>query len=362
MNLANPLLSWYDKCKRDFPWRNHNFKSKDEHAYHTWICEVMSQQTLLSVLLPKYLQFTASLPNITALAHCPEDKLRALWKGLGYYARARNLQKGARYILNNLNGKFPQTQKQWQLVNGCGPYTSSVIASICYNEPIIAVDGNVIRVGSRLLNISDNSIWNPRGQKKIFDFLQKHISKTHPGNMNQALMDLGATLCKKNNPNCNACPISTYCKSYELNTTHLCPSTKPRALSKTQTLFAIIFKNPGCNSKIALIKRQNGFLKGTFGFPLNPNAHIWTKAYEYLKNIKGTAVLCKEKFSHSITHHKIKGCVIIVESTGEKSVKSVFSKCFDLKEDINWVDANRLNESLSSSLDQKIYKIWRLQE
>ncbi len=363
MQLSIILLEWYDSNRRTFPWREKNFASADDHAFHTWICEVMSQQTLISVLLPKYKQFLIEVPTLAALAECSEDKLRDLWKGLGYYARARNLQKGAQYILSDLKGVFPTTQEGWLKVPGCGAYTSSIVASICYKEPIVAVDGNVIRVASRLLNIQDTSIWKPEGTKRVFSFFQEYISQNRPGDMNQALMDFGATVCKKHNPICDECPLQSYCAAYKQKTTHLCPPVKPRKTPVLQEIAAFVMQNPQNKNKVFLFKREEGFLKKTLGFPLlKQTPFSWKNISSLLQNAGWKAKLSAQKFKHSITHHKIEGYVILLEPNDTHVNCVPLETIFDLKGECYWIAEENIETHLSSSLDQKIFKIWHQQE
>lgn len=369
--LEKFLLNWYDKHRRVFPWREKIFETQDEHAYHTWICEVMSQQTLLSVLLPKYNQFLHELPNVDALYQCSEEKLRFLWKGLGYYARARNLQKGAQYIVQTCQGVFPTSHLGWKCVPGCGDYTAAVIASVCYREPIAAVDGNAIRVASRLLNLQDVSVWARKGQLQIFNFLQSHVSKTRPGDFNQAIMDLGATLCKKHEPNCIQCPIQKYCLAYQNQTVTLCPPVKPRAEKIQQHLYVLIIRHLGTVKKVAILKRSSKFLRHTTGFPIYVTNDI--KAFEKsIANVRKMDAKIHEfnkTFKHSITNHNIIGRVVCLDFI-DKSNHATQDECdltlyvrkilydFGIMSSIQWVDAASLKDLLSSSLDQKAYRIF----
>lgn len=368
--LEDLLLNWYDSHRRIFPWRERIFTNQDEHAYHTWICEVMSQQTLLSVLLPKYMHFLSELPNIEALYHCSEEKLRSLWKGLGYYARARNLQKGAQYIIQDCNRVFPKKQTEWKSVPGCGDYTAAIIASICYKERVAAVDGNAIRVVSRLLNLQDTSVWTQKGQKKIFSFLQKHIPDQRPGDFNQAIMDLGATICKKHEAKCLQCPIQKYCRAYETNTVSLCPPIKPRAEKINKELYILIMRYAQNKKQIGILKRSNGFLKNTTGFPIYIPDKI-LKLERVINCDKENDLKIRflnKKFKHSITNHNITGSIVCIDfcdkinhdSKDEFDAKlraQDLLKKLDIHNPVHWYDQAVLKDLLSSSLDQKAYKI-----
>lgn len=347
------LLFWYEKHKRSFPWRENTSCDLHTRVFHTWICEIMSQQTLISVVLPKFEKFIATLAHVHALAHCSEDTLRQLWSGLGYYARARNLQKGAQYILEKHKGLFPSTMKEWLLVPGCGPYTASIIASVCFNEAVGAVDGNVIRVVSRLLNLQ-HGVWEKSGQEKIQQFVNRFIPDDNPGDFNQAMMDLGATVCKKQNPTCEICPLNTVCLAFQKNTVSLCPPVKPRRQMIDENLYALVFYND--QKKYLVIKRGKGFLSKTTGFPLLKETdtdalstlHTTAKSHNWQVSVLPSAV------QHTITHHKINARAMLIQCPNSFfDSKNVFFK--NLPHDqLVWVEKSALKENLSSSLDQKV--------
>lgn len=313
----------------------------------------MSQQTLLAVVLPKYNQFIDALPTLKDLAECPEELLRYLWSGLGYYARARNLQKGAQYILNVRGGLFPTSQKEWLEVPGCGPYTSAIIASICFDEPVAAVDGNLIRVTSRLLGMSEN-VWGKEAQGIISRYLNQHVDTAQPGDFNQALMDLGALVCKKQNPSCGVCPLSASCTAFQKNITHQCPPPKPRPEKKDEAVFAVVFQSKP-QAQILLMERSSGFLLHTTGFPLfsQREGFSLTKLNQLLKKHGMTPQHSKTKFTHTITNHKITGHVLRVELDA-KQLPQV-TKIFPHAQKWSWCDAAQVPRSLSTSLDHKVH-------
>lgn len=362
-----PLLEWYFFNKREFPWRTQNYSNLYDWVYQTWVCEVMSQQTLISVVLPKFNQFVKELPDLVALANCSEEMLRYLWSGLGYYARARNLQKGAQYILNECGGKFPQTKKEWLKVPGCGEYTSSIISSICFSETVAAVDGNFIRVFSRLLSLQNN-VWEKKGQDKIHKFAnewiqsafqQKNISsKATPGDFNQAIMDLGATICKKQNPVCEQCPLQKDCLAFQNKIVHLCPPIKPRRETQAEKVFALALFNQKTHSYM-LVERKSGFLLKTTGFPLlaQKDGHSLEAILEIASHYSVKATSFDKTFSHQITHHKITGFVTLLESDWSHSKSLEFLEKIKLNSKKQWSSVSELKKQLSSSLDQKVLKI-----
>lgn len=350
-SFSQDLLAWYIINKRDFPWR------ENINIYHTWVCEVMSQQTIISVVLPRFQEFILELPDLRSLAECTDDKLRKLWAGLGYYARARNLRKGAKYILEERNKVFPKNKEEWLKVPGCGPYTASIISSICNHEPVACVDGNVIRVVSRLLNLQ-MGVWDRTGQEKIFCYVNERISKQAPGDFNQAMMDLGAMLCKKQKPNCTICPIQKYCAAYKMNTVELCPPVKPRKILQTEDVFALVFTKNHF-SEYSLIERKKGFLCKTIGFPLvrSQDGFTMQSLLSKIKQIGLDTKTTDNHFCHTITHHKITGHAILIEiNQDEDHLKKLF-QTFSFPEKHHWIAKSKLKQNLSSSLDLKVLKI-----
>lgn len=340
------LMDWYSQHQRPFPWRTQYYSNKNQWAYQTWICEVMSQQTILSVVLPKFNTFVQALPDVQALARCSDDELRGLWSGLGYYARARNLRRGAQFILSHHQGIFPQTKEEWLAVPGCGDYTASMIASICFAQVVPAIDGNVTRVASRLLGLQD-SVWETRGKQRIADFLQTlmtdYFAHTHtetPGNWNQAFIELGATVCKKNQPSCGECPLSFSCRAYQDSTVHLCPPIKPRKATLEVSLFALVLQDQ--HQRYLVVQRESHFLAHTKGFPL----------FATVPNIvlKNATQLYERAFSHTITHHKLRVSVLVAPLSCALAHQMVLpSQQF-------WVEDLHEGKHLASSLDRKVLK------
>lgn len=371
VSFIAPLIHWYFFNKREFPWRTQLYTDKNLWIYHTWICEVMSQQTLISVVLPKFKNFILELPNIEALANCSDDILRSLWSGLGYYARARNLRNGAKFILHEFKGEFPSSKKEWLRVPGCGEYTAAIISSICFSEPVPAIDGNMIRVASRLLALEDG-VWEKSGQQKISQFMTKSIEQyfkikdpsiqATPGDFNQAFMDLGSMICKKQNPLCGECPLQNSCLAYKQKKVHLCPPIKPRAATQNEDIFALALYHKETKS-VLMVEREMGFLSKTVGFPLFAQKEGFSLT-SILNKTKCKSIDVKtmtKTFRHQITHHKMTGHVSVFESNwNDKKVKefySALSSTHPLPLKKYWIPFDDLGKHLSSSLDQKVLKL-----
>ena len=198
--LTAPLLTWYDIHKRVLPWRG------IRDPYRIWVSEIMLQQTRVQAVLEYYARFMAELPDVYALAAVGEERLFKLWEGLGYYSRARNLHRAAQVLVNDCGGEFPRTREELLHLPGVGDYTASAIASIAFGEPEPAVDGNLLRVAARVGGIAEN-IMDARVRRRFRAMLTESIDCERPGEWNQAMMDLGATVCLPNGaPLCEKCP------------------------------------------------------------------------------------------------------------------------------------------------------------
>ncbi|ARV59265.1 A/G-specific adenine glycosylase [Nostocales cyanobacterium HT-58-2] len=350
---AEKLLTWYDHHHRPLPWR------QEINIYHTWVCEVMSQQTTLAVVVPKFSEFVKHLPTVYHLAACDEEKLRQLWSGLGYYARARNLNKGANYIVEQLDGHFPQSYREWLQIPGCGPYTASVIASICFNEKVACVDGNIVRVVSRLLALSED-VWSSSGQSAIQTHVTQMIPDERPGDFNQAMMELGATVCRKSKPLCLLCPLQEQCLAFARNCIEICPPKKPRREVVDVELFALLVWRKATGT-LAIVNRTKGFLSNTVGFPLIPAIEI-SQAKEVLQSLQHLQLFeLPSKFSHNITHHRISGKVLVaqeVENPGI-TIETIAWQNFGLPQPFNWVSSSVIASKLSTALDNKVFKLFQ---
>jgi A/G-specific adenine glycosylase len=353
---AKEVLTWYDHHHRPLPWR------QEINIYHTWVCEVMSQQTSLAVVIPKFSEFVKQLPTVDELATCDEETLRQLWSGLGYYARARNLKKAAQFIVEQLDGCFPQSYSDWLKIPGCGSYTSAVIASVCFHEKVACVDGNVVRVISRLLALSnEKDVWSSSGQAAIRAAVERIIPEERPGDFNQAMMELGATVCRRTKPHCDVCPLQRQCLAYANDCIALCPPKKPRRDAVDVELFALLIWRKATDT-LAIVDRTKGFLSKTAGFLLIPA----TDAKEVKSALKALPQLqlleLPLHFSHHITHHRISGKVLVAQAVEESlsigAIESSLEK-FGWAQPFYWVKRNAMASKLSTALDNKVFKLFQ---
>ncbi len=204
-NFRRALLWWYSLHARDLPWR----RTRD--PYHIWISEVMLQQTRVTTVVDRYRSFVASFPTLVSLALAEEDEVLTQWSGLGYYKRARQLHHAARLVMRECSGALPQTEEALRRLPGVGVYTAAAIASIAFGEPVAVVDGNVERVITRLLGVTEES--KQSTVKRIRAAAQKLLDKEQPGIFNQAMMELGATVCHPRWPRCDKCPVQELCRT-----------------------------------------------------------------------------------------------------------------------------------------------------
>ena len=257
--LPIPLLTWYRENARTLPWRS------DPTPYHVWVSEIMLQQTRVAAVIDYYRRFLEAAPDISALAALPQDQLMKLWQGLGYYSRARNLQKAAKQIIADHSGVFPNTYEDIRALAGVGDYTAGAIASIAFGLPVPAVDGNVLRVVARITGDSGD-IAAPAMKKKITAVLAEVIPLDAPGDFNQALMELGATICLPNGaPLCEKCPAAGFCRAFQEARTAELPVKAPKKVRRVEerTVYLLFY-----GDSVALRRRpDHGLLAGLWEYP-----------------------------------------------------------------------------------------------
>jgi len=260
MIFSNTLIHWYLQNKRELPWR------KIKEPYHIWLSEIILQQTRVNQGLQYYENFIASFPTVFDLAMADEKTILKLWQGLGYYSRARNLHFSANYIVNKLNGKFPETYNDLLQLKGVGDYTASAIASICYNEPTAVLDGNVYRVLARYLGVN-TPVNSTKGNKEFKQLAQELIDKEQPGTYNQAIMEFGAIQCKPQNPNCTVCPLNSSCIALQEQCITLLPVKEKKIIIKKRFFNYLVITDQYDNVVIQHRKKK-GIWQNLYEFPL----------------------------------------------------------------------------------------------
>ena len=259
MEIYQKLAFWYENEKRDLPWRN------TSDPYKIWISEIILQQTRVAQGTAYYNRFISEFPDIFSLAKAETHDVLKMWQGLGYYSRARNLHETARFIVSHNSGQFPVDYSELLKLKGIGDYTAAAIASIAYNEPKAAIDGNVKRVISRLFRVEEE-INSLSGKKNICSLAEQILDKANPGRHNQAIMELGAGICLPKNPSCFKCPLNSVCLALKSNKVAELPLKYKKTKVKNRYFTYLIIKK---DDTIYLKQRtQNDIWKGLYEFPL----------------------------------------------------------------------------------------------
>lgn len=265
MIFNKTLTHWYSINKRSLPWR------ETKNPYYIWLSEIILQQTQVKQGLPYYEAFVSEFPTVFDLAKADESEVLKLWQGLGYYSRARNLHTAANYVVDTLNGLFPDNYKDLLKLKGVGDYTASAIASICFNEETAVVDGNVYRVLSRYFGI-DTPINSTKGAKEFKALAQELIDKEQPAEFNQAIMEFGATQCKPKNPDCKICPFQESCIAFNENRIEALPVKNKMAKAQIKHYNYLVFLSE--DGKTVLEKREGkGIWQNLYQFPLIESKH-----------------------------------------------------------------------------------------
>ena len=309
--LAENLLAWFAARQRPLPWRDLRT------PYRVWVSETMLQQTQVATVVPYFERWLRRFPTLGALAAAPlEDVLKA-WEGLGYYRRARLLHAGAQRVAQVYGGALPETYDELLRLPGIGPYTAAAIASLAFGEAVLAVDGNVKRVASRLFCLTGEPA--PRTVKVK---LEPHLPPTQAGAFNEALMELGATVCTPRSPRCSECPVSGHCSAFQTGRVGEFPHPKPRKQLPHHRRFALVYQREG---KLWLRQRaENEMLGGLWGFVLSDSAP------------QGQQL---EPVQHAYTHFKVTATPVLVTTPPAAGT---------------WIELSRLPALALSKLDYKI--------
>ena len=329
--IPEPLLDWYSRGRRILPWR------EEPTPYHVWLSEIMLQQTRVEAVKPYYDRFLRVLPDIPSLAEVEEETLLKLWEGLGYYNRARNLQKAARQIMIDYNGQMPDKWEELQKLSGIGSYTAGAISSIAYGERAPAVDGNVLRVLSRVA-MDERDILDAKVKKAVEQELLPVIPADRPGDFNQAMMELGAMVCVPNGaPKCGECPLSGFCKACAAGCMTQYPKKAPKKARKIEEKTVLILQD---EERAALTKREEkGLLAGFYEFPCLPGKKSAGQVLAYLKELGFVSLRIKKigEAKHIFTHkewHMTGYCIMTDELTDKQAAAGRANFIFAQKEEI----------------------------
>ncbi|MEM7798179.1 MAG: A/G-specific adenine glycosylase [Chloroflexota bacterium] len=307
-NISTALLTWWDHDHAELPWRG------SKEPYTIWISEIMAQQTQLVTVIPYYLRWMERFPTVEVLASAPLDDVLKLWEGLGYYSRARNLHAAANTVVTEWDGIMPKDAKGLETLKGIGRYTAGAIASICYDEPAPVLDGNVIRVFSRLFDLEED-VTLTATKKKLWALAEEKVPLTRPGDYNQALMELGQKICVPKNPRCLMCPLRDPCLARQRGTQIERPVKPPRKKTPHYDVVAAVIwrETPKLGEFLIAQRPLDGLLGGLWEFPGGKLESGETLAQALVREIKEeldvtVKALEDEPFTivkHAYTHFKI---------------------------------------------------------
>lgn len=315
-DMIQPLLAHYDANRRILPWR------EEPTAYRVWVSEIMLQQTRVEAVKPYFARFMDALPDIESLAMAEEEELLKLWEGLGYYSRVRNLGKAAKIVMEQYYGKMPDEVSELLKLPGIGSYTAGAVASIAYGKAVPAVDGNVLRVMSRVFE-DERDVLLAAVKKDWENRILAEMSKDRPGDFNQALMEIGAMVCVPNGaPKCAQCPFQTFCKAHLHGTELAYPYKAPKKARVTEERTVLILRD---ENKTVLVKRPSkGLLAGMYEFPVMEGYVTEQEIIAYLKQQGLETIWIKplEDAKHIFTHKEwhMKGYMIRVDELDHKNV------------------------------------------
>lgn len=326
-NISNKLLAWYDGCARILPWRN------NPSPYRVWISEIMLQQTRVDTVVPYFEKFISEVPTVGDLAALPDDRLLKLWEGLGYYSRAMNIKKAALIIMQNFDGQIPGDIESLRSLPGVGPYSAGAIASIAFGARVPAIDGNVLRVVARI-TANKGDITKASVRTEIAKWLETVIPQTRAGDFNQALMELGATLClPKDMAKCGVCLLSNYCAAYTYGLVGELPAKAEKKQRRIEKRTVAVMCDQDC---IALRRRPAyGLLANLWELP-NFAGHLSPQECAEKVSAWGVKVykitpLTKAKHVFTHVEWRMVGYTLLVDSTGQDSTDIVWVTREDLK-------------------------------
>lgn len=360
MLVQKLLLTWYDTNARVLPWRSH------PAPYHVLVSEFMLQQTQVDTVLPYYLRFIEAWPSVEVLANAEEQAVLKLWEGLGYYRRALNLHRSARLIVENFHGKVPSEYDDLLKLPGVGPYTTAAIASIAFDKPVAAVDGNIRRVYARLFAV-EGELEEKATEARLQELAAETLSQERPGDFNQALMDLGATICTPRKPLCNLCPLLQLCQAYQLGIADDLPKRKEKLKVPHYVVTAAVIQE---NDKVLITQRAKGdLLGGMWEFPGGKLEESDTSLQDGLKREimeeLGVLINVGEAFGvykHAYTHYKITlhaflsglhAGELLTEPHGEPECETYK---WVLPEDLAQYPMGKVDRMIAKNLIMKVYQ------
>lgn len=335
MKIGNDIVSWYQTYGRNLPWRD------TRNPYHIWIAEVVLQQTRIAQGEKYYYRFIERFPDVHSLASAEQDEVLKYWEGLGYYSRARNLHAAAQYIVAELSGEMPDHYSELLKLKGIGPYTARAIGSFAFDNPTGVIDGNVLRVMSRVLG-DFSPVDDPRTRKKFQVIIDEWVSGVDSRAFNHGIMDIGSTLCTPRKPACMVCPLNGTCDAHAAGTTHLLPHKQKKLKRKTRYFdFFLVYNEVG---EIAIRKRpETGLWGGLWEIPnLESDLENWqAQKSDWEGRFRG-------ELKHVFTHFDM--MIHVYESTADNLPKSAAGQ---------FISPDKIPIFAFSKAVLKIFSTWR---
>lgn len=314
-DFANRIMTWYQEYKRDLPWRS------VRDPYKIWLSEIILQQTRVSQGLPYYLRFIEKYPTVKYLAKADVQEVLRFWQGLGYYSRARNLHACAKRVMEEHEGKFPESFETLKKLPGIGDYTAAAIASICFKEPVAVVDGNVYRVLARIFGI-DTAINSPKAKKEFFELSNKLISNGYPDVYNQAVMEFGALHCKPQNPLCEECPFAKQCVANLKDLQGMLPIKEKKQKIRKRYFYYSVYQQ---GKSLAFKKREKKDIwQGLYDFELLESSKPITKS-ALEKATAGKRYQLSEEYKHVLSHQIIYARFVIFKDESKNNNISFYT-------------------------------------
>ncbi len=309
--IATDLLTWYRANRRDLPWR------RERDPYRIWISEIMLQQTQVTTAIPYYHRFIDRFPTLADLARADADDVLRAWQGLGYYSRARNLHTAVREVQEKYGGEVPRQTGQLRSLKGVGEYTAGAIASIAYNRSEPAVDGNVLRVISRLFSLADD-IGLPSARRRITEIVRQMIPDGEASDFTQALMELGALICSPTSASCESCPVRGHCQASAEGSVAMLPVNQKRAKVTTETMMVVVWMHEG---RLAVEKRPDqGLLARQWQMPMiqMEQADLAEAIQMFIERYsQGAEAYHRElgAYPYQFSHRRWEQCVVALSAT-----------------------------------------------
>ncbi len=351
-NISNSLIEWYSNNKRDLPWR------KSKNIYSVWLSEIMLQQTQVDTVKPFYNNWINQYPSIASVAKTNEENLLKIWEGLGYYNRCRNFHKASRLVMDNYNGNIPIVHSDFIKLPGVGPYISAAVLSISKGKPLPAVDVNIKRVLSRILRLKKDS---KRNLKYMLSTIEKWMKHNNPGDINEALMDLGATVCRPNQAQCHICPLSKNCNGYLSGNPEKYPQ---KVIKKSIPHFSVVTCLLWRDDRFLIMKRdKKNHLGGLWEFPggkIKENEQMDYALRRELKEECGISINIGKKIGkvkHKYSHFSIDLYAYHCTTKNGSSIKTDQPYLWVEPEDIDQYPFPKANHKLFDILDRQEWNV-----